>query len=357
MGATPLGISGSRAAAILGLSDYQTPVEVWQILMEERSPGFNGRRGYKAPVRPPDAELPAHVRWGWAFEDAICRLAVERHGAGTIVDREVLWTWQGGAVRGAALPDGFHAYISCHIDGRYTEGGALHEGKTTTSWNFDQLWGEPGTDRIPQSYQIQVQHQMLCTGAESAIVSVLVWPRRVDEWEAVGISLVQALGRGDEMEWHVKREDPLRPMVTPCLQWARALDDMGYFHQYTVPASPSLQAELVRAYAEWWLEYVVGEREPEPRGYDDIRRLCPAPKGTVVANEQAERWASEYREIGDEIGGTGRLSKRRDELRVLILGWMRSQDAAMDEETREKTVLRDQQGKKLAQWNGKVFRT
>jgi predicted phage-related endonuclease len=39
---TPINISASRGAAILGLSDYQTPVQVWLQIMESRDPGFLG---------------------------------------------------------------------------------------------------------------------------------------------------------------------------------------------------------------------------------------------------------------------------------------------------------------------------
>ncbi len=57
-----------------------------------------------------------------------------------------------------------------------------------------------------------------------------------------------------------------------------------------------------------------------------------------------------------EISPRGRLGKRREELKVLILKSMRSSDSQLDDESREKTVLRDRQGRKLAQFDGKTFR-
>ena len=47
MGSLPIGISGSRAAAIIGLSQYDTPLSIWQTIMESRNPGFNAERGYE----------------------------------------------------------------------------------------------------------------------------------------------------------------------------------------------------------------------------------------------------------------------------------------------------------------------
>jgi putative phage-type endonuclease len=45
------------------------------------------------------------------------------------------------------------------------------EAKTSSeTWR----WGPSGTDEIPDEYMIQVQHQMLCTGADAAVVVVLL---------------------------------------------------------------------------------------------------------------------------------------------------------------------------------------
>lgn len=344
MGSTPRGISASRGSAVLGLGEYegQTPFTVWQLICEERRPGFNAERGY---VSPPPVDNAA-VRWGSAFEDAIVDLASAKQGK-QIVERERLFKLNCLDFVDKTFPE-----ITCHIDGWYTNGsdlGAgqpLHEGKTTSMMNFWNNWGTPGTDRIPQGYQVQVQHQMLCTGASEAIVSVLVFPRRVDEWEAEGWCILETGSLGNPKLGY--SQDPLT--------WARVLAEMGLFHQYPVAASPSLQRTLVDAYSHFWHTYVLPEREPPIDAYADIRRAFPAPVGTIVAGEQEERWAREYREIGEEIGDSGRLAKRRAELKVLLLKRMREMDKQMDDESREKSVLRDRTGKKLVQWDGKVFR-
>jgi len=356
MGSLPKGISGSRAAAILGLGEYegQTPFTAWQMICEERKPGFNRERGYLLPG-PPDNSA---IRFGTAFEDAIVELASAARGK-PIGDREGTYAVgpSGNTYDEAGsdyTPD--ELYITCHIDGRYNPdhligpaGWNLHEGKTTNLWSFRELWGPPGTDRVPQTYQVQTQHQMLCTGASECIVSVLVFPRRTDEWEAEGIV------PKNEGGWYLWREPAMNGAIR---DWANVMAQMGLFHQYPVPASPSLQAMLIDGYRHFWDHYVLPEREPEIDCYADLRRAFPAPVGTLVVTEQEESWLSEYRMIGEEISPSGRLGRRREELKTLVLKSARSRAASAvpDEESGDKLIFRDGTGRKVGSFDGKTFR-
>ncbi len=175
MGSKPIGISASRASTIMGINPWSSELEVWQKIMEEVEPGFNAANNYEYPV----FEETAQIRWGNAFEDAVIKLAEDKAGK-KIFDREKLYK--------------YNKFITCHIDGRYQDilsdeiiMTRLSEGKTTSFFYWKDNFGDPGTDKIPVQYQSQCQHQMLCTGAEKVILSVLVFPRRVDDWEAMGI--------------------------------------------------------------------------------------------------------------------------------------------------------------------------
>lgn len=358
MGSTPKGISGSRAAAILGESEYCTPREVWQLLKEERTPGWNAAHGMILPP-PPDN---AAIRWGTAFEDAIVELAEAKHGK-QIINRERFCAISPDGKKFAV--DNFNyrpdeTFVTCHIDGQYAfdsigEWNALHEGKTTTLFNFWENWGEPGTDRVPRGYQIQAQHQMLCTGAAECIVSLLVFPRRPDEMEKEGIVMrYDALGKCWVM-------DGLSFAPSACLprNWAHVIAQMGLFHQYPVAASPSLQAMLVDAYRHFWDHYITGDAEPDFRDYEDIRRAFPEPVGTVVVSEQEAAWLAEYHSIGREISATGRLGRRRDELKVLALKSIcqrMGRDSVLDDESQEKVIFRDAAGQKVGSFDGKTMR-
>jgi predicted phage-related endonuclease len=331
MSPQPINISASRGAAILGVSDWKTPIEIWLEIMEARKPGFCASNGFLIPEQPDNAS----IRWGLAFEDAIIELA-ENNYKSKIIDREKFFSID---------------TITSHIDGCYDylsgDYNILHEGKTTTIFSFRDRWGEPGSDRIPREYMIQVQHQMICTGAEEAIVSVLVFPRRPEEFEELGL-IADENGIKKNNEIYIEKN------------WARVLNQMGYFHQYEIKENKELQNLMIEKYRYWWEDHIINEREPEIKDYKDIKLLCPEPVGTIISTEQIERWADEYKSINKEIGTSGDLQKRKNQLKTLILEYMKEYNdrgiAIEDDESVEKWILRDRTGKKLFQYNGKVFR-
>lgn len=65
-----------------------------------------------------------------------------------------------------------HPIFACNLDG-YTliSPASIVEAKTT---GLTGEWGEPGTDDVPFRVNLQVQHQMLCTGLERAYIAVLL---------------------------------------------------------------------------------------------------------------------------------------------------------------------------------------
>jgi len=334
MGSKPRGISASRGAAILGLSEFQTPLEVWQCIMEEREPGFNAKNGY---IIPDDLDSAA-IRWGLAFEVAIAELS-ERAQGKNIINREL--TCFVRSYNGYGNVD----YITCHIDGMYNSTDVLHEGKTTNAISFRNKWGEPGTDKIPSTYQVQVQHQMLCTGASECIVSLLVFPEMPEVWEKSGWYTLRR-----DCKYIIQHEDNLE---TDILLWARVLSEMGYFHQYKIKANHDVQKMLVKYYSEFWHNYVLTGKPPEPRNYDDIKRLIPNPVGTIVCDAQMTAWILEYNAIAKELSKTGNAAKRQEKLKLRILNQARKLNPIMDEESQEKVIFLDNTGKKLKQYSNK----
>lgn len=343
MGSTPIGLSASRGAAILGLSKWSTPFEVWQKISESRQPGFNEKHGYKYP----EYEESSVMRWGKAFENSVIRLAEEATGK-KIKDREKLYS-----VEYSNLVDKIEdldPIITCHIDGWYGSGDTepLHEGKTAGFFYYKDNFGKPGTDKIPRIYQIQTQHQMLCTGADEVIVSVLVFPKSVDEWEKEGVEVKRNFSGG----WFLHTENH----IISINDWARVLYEMGYWATYPIKRNQPLINLMIKKYTAFWKDHVLTGIPPKSQTYDDIKRMTPEPVGTIIATPQLERWAVEYKEIGKETSDTGPLNKRRQQLKVLILDWMRAQDSVIDDDSRERTLLMDSRGHKLISFNGKVFR-
>jgi len=335
MGSTPHKISASRGASILGLSKYKTQVQIWLELCEENEPGFAEKNGYLLPEQPDNAA----IRWGSAFEDAVIKLAEEKSG-NNILNCEKYFE---------------NGIMTCHIDGQYHSGrtlealNALHEGKTTNAFTFADGWGTPGTDKIPQEYQIQVQHQLYCTGAEEVIVSVLVFPKRVDEFEAEGLTVANIhiqmpLGAGNF------------GALIPIDKWATTLAQMGFFHQYKIKRNETLIKIIVEKYNAFYSDYVLKKKPPEAVNYDDIKLLCPAPVGTIIVPEKYQKLLDEHKTIGKEIGGTGYLAKRRDQIKTELLTWARKNEHIIDDDSTEKYIFRSETGDKLGSYNGKMFR-
>lgn len=135
------GIGGSDAAAVLGLSKWKTPLQV-----------YLDKRGEAPEI--PDNEA---MLWGRALEPVIRQQYAERTG------------------RAVLMPDGIlrhpaHSFMLANLDGM-TEDRRVVEIKTART---AQAWGEPGSDEVPQDYLLQVQHYMAVTGFEVADIAVLI---------------------------------------------------------------------------------------------------------------------------------------------------------------------------------------
>lgn len=135
------GIGGSDVAALLGLSPWCSPIEV-----------FLDKRGEIAAQ--PENEA---MRWGNILEPVVRQEYSNRTGF------EVL------------MPTGMlqhpkHSFMLANLDG-FTPEGRLFEAKTARS---PEGWGEAGSDEVPQGYLFQVQHYMAVTGYALTDIAVLI---------------------------------------------------------------------------------------------------------------------------------------------------------------------------------------
>lgn len=305
--------SASRVSAVIGLNQYQTPAEAWQKLMEEFKPGFNESKSYAMP-EPPDS---AAIRWGYAFEDAVIKLAEERDGL-KIFNQEELYTKK--------IED---ITLSCHIDGDFLQlptdavknfqedkGPILHEGKTTNSRAFYSIkdekrrWGEPGTDEVPEEYQIQAAVQRICTGANLVKLAVLVFPKPQQEFEDEGWEIKE-----NEHGFFMQKEE----FEKQPRHWAHSLAEMGFFHTYNLPSNPELEQAVIKAIQDFHKNHILTEIPPPAEKYDDIRRLVTNPIGTIIATPDLKEKCVKYSEVTRQLGASGPLSKNKEELKVSIL--------------------------------------
>lgn len=138
------GIFGSEIAAVLGLSPYATPLDVW-----------------RSKVEGLEIEETAPMKRGRILEPAIADWYAEDTGAvlsevGTLVHptRKLI----------GATPDRI---------ARFDDHAKVLEIKSANSRMADK-WGEAGTDDVPQHYIPQVQLEMGCAGLPLADLAVLI---------------------------------------------------------------------------------------------------------------------------------------------------------------------------------------
>ena len=123
------GLGGSDAAAVLGVSPWRTPLDV-----------YLDKTGQAGPVEPTPA-----MEWGNRLEDAVADAAAERLGVRlrrrhkTLARRE-------------------HPWMLAHLDREVIGQPAIVEIKTAGFRDDD--WGEEGTDQVPRAYVAQAAHYM-----------------------------------------------------------------------------------------------------------------------------------------------------------------------------------------------------
>lgn len=176
------GIGGSDASAVLGLSKYKTPFDV-----------YREKRG-EAPPQPDNEPM----LWGRALEPVIRQEYSNRTGRAV-------------SVPASMLRHPRHAFMVANIDGQ-TDDDRLLEVKTTRS---PDGWGEPGTDEIPQHYTYQVQHYLAVTGLIVADVAVLIGGQDFRIYEVRGDSELQEMMIEEEAQFwqRVQVGDPPEPIT------------------------------------------------------------------------------------------------------------------------------------------------
>ncbi len=136
------GIGGSDAAAILGISRWRTPLDVW---LDKRGEG------------PPDVDTEP-MRWGRDLEDVIANRYAQ--DTGRRLEKPA------GIMRHPVLP-----FVIGTPDRLVVDEPLGLEIKTSRS--ADE-WGAQNTDLLPSEYLVQCAHYMAVTGRASWDVAVLI---------------------------------------------------------------------------------------------------------------------------------------------------------------------------------------
>ena len=134
------GIGGSDVAAIMGVSPWTSPLQV-----------YLEKRGELPPQPDNDAMM-----FGRLLEPIVRQVYADRTGHSVTVP--------GRAVRSARYP-----WLLANFDG-LTDHPRVYEGKTA---RHRDGWGEPGSGDIPLGYLLQVQHYMIVSTLSVTDVAVL----------------------------------------------------------------------------------------------------------------------------------------------------------------------------------------
>ena len=222
------GIGGSEVAAIMGLSPFSTPLDVWRskVLKQDDKP-----------------ETPA-MRAGKRFEATVIAAYAK-----TLPEGSKVWSLE-------TLRKG---YRRANVDAMAEVGGwkRIVEAKATT---MGSEWGESGTDTVPLYYDCQGTWYMDMHEVEQADYPVLVWPHSTGMRDLMGLTpaeIVEAIG--------------LRVL--------------------SVAYSPTLAKTIRDKVDAFWNDNVLGETPPKPVDLADARRLVWSVKGktTPITTEIAGR--------------------------------------------------------------------
>ncbi len=138
-----LGIGGSDASVVCGVSRYKSPVELW---MEKTG-------------QMPHQEAGEAAYWGTQLEALVRAEFTRRTGVDVRLVKQILQSEE-------------HPFMLANLDGvceTGDHGTCIFEAKTASAYKVGE-WD----DTIPDEYMIQVQHYMAVTGYKGAYIAVLI---------------------------------------------------------------------------------------------------------------------------------------------------------------------------------------
>lgn len=140
------GLGGTDCAAVMGLSPYRTPYELWLIK--------TGRMDEPAILS------EDRLRLRHAHEDTIAREYAFQKGVQLKRVNQTVYHKR-------------YPFMLCNLDRVIIGQKKIVECKTSTAWRR-QDWGLTGSDEAPIEYILQVQHQLACSGLEDADIAALI---------------------------------------------------------------------------------------------------------------------------------------------------------------------------------------
>ena len=253
-------LGGSDAAAVMGLSPWATPVELW---MQK-----TGRK----PKAEPDARQQRIYDRGHRLEPFIRDMVMDKlRDEG--VEVELL-------ACNERYVDPEHGFLSCEIDFELAITGTVQIGDELVAMDREHVnadaksvsgfarkkWGEENTEDVPIEYAAQFMHGLMITGRRYCLVAAL---RSFDDVD---------------IYWTVRDDETIAAM----------------------------RPKLV----SFWLDHVVADVAPDPMVFDDIKALFPLDNGLCAeATPEIAELVGRYRVVKAQLSD---LEKVADELKFRI---------------------------------------
>lgn len=233
------GIGGSDVAAILGLSKYKSPYQLWL--------DKTGRSELEDCTSEP-------AYWGNMLEDIVAKEYAKRNGVkvqriNKTLEHEVHHWARANIDRAIINPD-----ISGNVrikDGKLTTDRIL-ECKTANQY-LAKLWGDEQSEQVPDYYLTQVQWYMGITGASLCGLGVLIGGQK--------------------------------------------------FRTYEIQFDVELFEMLIEQCSQFWHEHVLSDVPPAPTTFDDVlhRWSKHNPDQAVEADSELAQIITEYKELNSTI--------------------------------------------------------
>lgn len=234
-----LGIGGSDVAAILGLSKYKSPYQLW---LDKTN---------RSDLHDSESE-PAY--WGNMLEDVVAKEYAKRNGVKVQRVNQTLehpeFTWARANIDRAIInPD-----ISGNVrikDGKLTTDRIL-ECKTANQY-LAKLWGDEQSEAVPDYYLTQCQWYMGVTGTQMCGLGVLIGGQK--------------------------------------------------FRSYQINFDPELFEMLITECGQFWNDHVVADIPPAPTTFDDVlhRWSKHNPDQVVAADDELQNIIAEYKDLNITI--------------------------------------------------------
>jgi predicted phage-related endonuclease len=236
-------LGGSDAAAVLGVSPWATPVELWQ--QKTR------RVDKEANVDP--ALIKMRER-GHKLEPFIRDMVIDKlRSLGLLVELIAI---------NVIYVDPEHDFLSCEIDFELRLTGTMEIGGVEIVFDGEHIncdaksvtgfarkkWGEVDTEDVPIEYAAQFMHGLMLTGRRFCLVAAL-----------------------------------------------RSFDDVDIF--WTLRDDETI-AGMRPKLVSFWLDHVLADVPPDPLVFSDIKALFPRDNGLAIeATEDIAEKVVQYREI------------------------------------------------------------